>query len=75
MKSFESRRFFWVGRISWISYIKLFKIRRYQPPFKLCKKSSWLYGSWIYNYPCNQCLPPLTSTEVSNSSVQYKYIP
>ena len=20
---------------------------------------SWLYGSWIYNYPCNQCLSPL----------------
>ena len=21
---------------------------------------SWSYGSWIYNYPCNQCLLPLT---------------
>ena len=21
---------------------------------------SWLYGSWIYNYLCNQCLSPLT---------------
>ena len=20
---------------------------------------SWLYCSWIYNYPCNQCLSPL----------------
>jgi hypothetical protein len=20
----------------------------------------WLYGSWIYNYLCNQCLSPLT---------------
>ena len=20
---------------------------------------SWLYGSWIYNYLCNQCLSPL----------------
>jgi hypothetical protein len=20
---------------------------------------SWLYGSWIYNYMCNQCLSPL----------------
>jgi hypothetical protein len=20
----------------------------------------WSYGSWIYNYPCNQCLSPLT---------------
>jgi hypothetical protein len=19
----------------------------------------WLYGSWIYNYPCNRCLSPL----------------
>jgi len=21
---------------------------------------SWQYGSWIYNYLCNQCLSPLT---------------
>ena len=21
---------------------------------------SWSYGSWIYNFPCNQCLSPLT---------------
>ena len=21
---------------------------------------SWLYGSWIYNYLCNQCLTPIT---------------
>jgi hypothetical protein len=21
---------------------------------------SWSYGSWIYNYQCNQCLSPLT---------------
>jgi hypothetical protein len=21
---------------------------------------SWSYGSWIYKYPCNQCLLPLT---------------
>jgi len=21
---------------------------------------SWSYGSWIYNYICNQCLSPLT---------------
>ena len=23
------------------------------------QKWSWLYGSWIYNYLCNQCLSPL----------------
>jgi len=22
--------------------------------------SSWSYGSWIYNYMCNQCVSPLT---------------
>jgi len=22
---------------------------------------SWSYGSWIYNYLCNQCLSPLNS--------------
>ena len=27
----------------------------YKGPFWL-----WSYGSWIYNYPCNQCLLPLT---------------
>jgi hypothetical protein len=28
----------------------------------LCQGPSWLwpYGSWIYNYLCNQCLSPLT---------------
>ena len=29
----------------------------------LCTKGllwSWLYGNWIYNYLCNQCLSPLT---------------
>jgi hypothetical protein len=25
----------------------------------LCQEPSWLYGSWIYNYLCNQCLSPL----------------
>jgi hypothetical protein len=25
----------------------------------VCKGPSWLYGSWIYNYLCNQCLSPL----------------
>jgi hypothetical protein len=24
------------------------------------KSWSWSYGSWIYNYMCNQCLSPLT---------------
>jgi hypothetical protein len=24
--------------------------------------SSWSYGSWIYNYLCNQCLSPLIDT-------------
>jgi len=28
-----------------------------------CKRQvllwSWSYGSWIYNYLCNQCLSPL----------------
>jgi hypothetical protein len=27
--------------------------------FTLCRGPSWLYGSWIYNYLCNQCLSPL----------------
>jgi len=29
----------------------------YHPPVR---DSSWLYGSWIYNYLCNQCLSSLT---------------
>jgi len=29
--------------------------------YHLCRglSWSWLYGSWIYNYLCNQCLSPL----------------
>jgi len=26
---------------------------------KLKYLPSWSYGSWIYNYLCNQCLSPL----------------
>jgi len=31
------------------------------PNFKWYQGLSWMwsYGSWIYNYPCNQCLSPL----------------
>jgi hypothetical protein len=25
----------------------------------VCQGTSWSYGSWIYNYLCNQCLSPL----------------
>jgi len=28
--------------------------------FKSAPSWSWSYGSWIYNYICNQCLSPLT---------------
>ena len=31
-------------------------------PYSYCKQGpslSWSYGSWIYNYLCNQCLSPL----------------
>jgi len=24
-----------------------------------CRRVSWSYGGWIYNYLCNQCLSPL----------------
>ena len=27
--------------------------------FCLFEEPSWLYGSWIHNYLCNQCLSPL----------------
>ena len=27
----------------------------------LLQGSLWSYGSWIYNYPCNQCLSPYTN--------------
>jgi hypothetical protein len=29
---------------------------------------SWLYGSWIYNFPCNQCLSIITKVVSANSS-------
>ena len=28
--------------------------------YKLKQGPSWSYGSWVYNYLCNQCLSPLT---------------
>ena len=30
------------------------------PKLLLGSSWSWSYGSWIYNYLCNQCLSPLT---------------
>ena len=33
-------------------------INKFRPSWRL--PWSWSYGSWIYNYPCNQCLSPLT---------------
>jgi len=33
----------------------------------MCMRPSWSYGSWVYNYLCNQCLSPL-KLWVSNPS-------
>ena len=30
-------------------------------------RPSWSYGSWIYNYPCNRCLSPLSYDFKSHS--------
>jgi len=37
-----------------MSYIKYMYISYQTGP-----SWSWSYGSWIYNYLCNQCLSPL----------------
>jgi len=62
----------WPWDLSW-NYIKLscdnFKIKTHLINFNwlliisfISRGSSWLwlYGSWIYNYLCNQCISPLT---------------
>ena len=42
-------------------YIFCFVILVISYPIKRLGPSwSWSYGSWIYNYLCNQCLTPLT---------------
>ena len=38
-----------------ILYNRQYKTRHVQGPLW-----SWSYGSWIYNYICNQCISPLT---------------
>jgi hypothetical protein len=49
----EFRDFFWLAFLKLYGFIyrKLLKI--------LVPLWSWSYGSWIYNYLCNQCLWPL----------------
>jgi hypothetical protein len=42
-------------------WFQLFSNHSALSPFT-CRGSSWIwsYGSWMYNYLCNQCLSPLT---------------
>jgi hypothetical protein len=40
---------FWEIILNWIFLRKVLKLNR----------GSWSYGSWIYNYLCNQCRSPL----------------
>jgi hypothetical protein len=47
LKSFTGEKIFCAG-IIW-----LFAVIKWGPSW------SWSYGSWIYNYLCNQCLSPL----------------
>jgi len=53
---------FYITRV-WKQYFtisSLFKCKFTHIYFPLTRSScSWLYGSWIYNYICNQCLSPL----------------
>ena len=44
-------------RFPWNIWIKLITVAGSIP---LLVRPSWSYGSWIYNYLCNQCLSPLT---------------
>jgi hypothetical protein len=37
----------------------------------IVKGPSWSYGSWIYNYLCNQCLSPLTGFESRSGEVAW----
>jgi hypothetical protein len=42
---------FWLNSICYLFHYFFYQIARKGP--------SWSYGSWIYNYLCNQCLLPL----------------
>jgi len=35
---------------------------------------SWSYGSWIYNYRCNQCPSPLNPADGEVYLIQYNVI-
>ena len=45
---------------STIFSIFMYIIFNFPTPTKKVSSWSWPYGSWIYNYLCNQCLSPLT---------------
>jgi hypothetical protein len=60
-----SQWFSW-KKLSWTIFIYVFVAIAYcnKLKFRIGGPSwSWSYGSWIYNYLCNQCLSPLFSCE------------
>ena len=56
-----------VGSREWILTVSFFPRKEINMSFDALLWSitlygpswSWSYGSWVYNYPCNQCLLPL----------------
>jgi hypothetical protein len=42
-----------------MNYLPLITNTKYHLKVYTYSREGWLYGSWIYNYLCNQCLSPL----------------
>ena len=48
---------FYISRINFIEWNNMIYVL-FINPFLPGESWPWSYGSWIYNYICNQCLPP-----------------
>jgi hypothetical protein len=53
-----STDYIWI-QVAYIKHLYKLLIILYTPAKREGQSWSWSYGSWIYNYLCNQCLSPL----------------
>jgi hypothetical protein len=60
-----------IGITQWFRHSNLHTLSLY-----VIKGSSWpwSYGSWIYNYPCNQCLSPCCEFDYRSGRGVHHYV-
>jgi hypothetical protein len=70
--NFRSMKIMWIKEINWLcNFLKYMDLKVWNLIYSYSRLMCsihvkglswpWSYGSWIYNYLCNQCLSPLKS--------------